>query len=137
VDRDIFDQAVHMYIVYRLDWHDRLVRLENARSPVLTVGSFGEFKTQSPVLFFDLCRVVGHVVRVVSCRAVRVMSCCVCVSPDGQPLQVLNDDGLVANVLHQYDRYAELVQTFDTRLRFLERQSFNFHVPLTAVQVRS
>lgn len=101
VDRDIFDQAVHMYIVYRLDWHDRLVRLENARSPVLTVGSFGEFKTQSP------------------------------------PLQVLNDDGLVANVLHQYDRYAELVQTFDTRLRFLERQSFNFHVPLTAVQVRS
>ncbi|ELR22109.1 uncharacterized protein ACA1_159050 [Acanthamoeba castellanii str. Neff] len=98
VDRDIFDQAVHMYIVYRLDWHDRLVRLENARSPVLTVGSFGEFKTQSPVL---------------------------------------NDDGLVANVLHQYDRYTELVQTFDTRLRFLERQSFNFHVPLTAVQVRS
>jgi hypothetical protein len=55
---------------------------------------------------------------------------------DGQPLQVLNDDGLVANVLHQYDRYPELVQTFDTRLRFLERQSFNFHVPLTSVQVR-
>lgn len=49
---------------------------------------------------------------------------------------MLNDDGLVANVLHQYDRYPELVQTFDTRLRFLERQSFNFHVPLTSIQVR-
>jgi hypothetical protein len=48
-DRDIFDQAVHMYIVYKLDWGGKLVRLENAKSPVITLAAFGEFKKQSPV----------------------------------------------------------------------------------------
>jgi hypothetical protein len=51
VDRDIFDQAVHMYIVYKLDWGDKLVRLENAKSPVITVAVFGEFKRKSPVRY--------------------------------------------------------------------------------------
>jgi hypothetical protein len=79
VDRDIFDQAVHMYIVYRLDWHDRLVRLDNAHSPVLTVGSFGEFKTQPAVLFSDLsvCRVVCVCGCACACAVVRVVCCAV------------------------------------------------------------
>lgn len=92
MDRDIFDQAVHMYIVYRLDWHDRLVRLDNAHSPVLTVGSFGEFKTQPAVRFLDLSLsvcvscVVLCACRVVSCRVlcsvrvVRVVLCVLCLT---------------------------------------------------------
>jgi hypothetical protein len=100
VDRDIFDQAVHMYIVYKLDWGDKLVRLENAKSPVITLAAFGEFKKQSP------------------------------------PLQILNDDGVVANVVHQYDRYDDVANTFHARNRFLERQSFLFNVSLTSIKVR-
>jgi hypothetical protein len=53
-----------------------------------------------------------------------------------QPLQVLNDDGVVANVVHQYDRYDDVANTFHARNRFLERQSFLFNVSLTSIKVR-
>jgi hypothetical protein len=49
VDRDIYDQPVHMYTIYKLDWGDKLVRLENAKSPVITLAAFSSFRRQSPV----------------------------------------------------------------------------------------
>jgi hypothetical protein len=49
VDRDISDLAIHNFIIYQLDWDSRLAFLDHNNSPVLTMGSFGEFKSQTPV----------------------------------------------------------------------------------------
>lgn len=48
-DQHIYDQAIHNYILYRLDWNGRLEFLENDHSPVLTLSSFGEFKFRETV----------------------------------------------------------------------------------------
>jgi hypothetical protein len=51
-----------------------------------------------------------------------------------QPLQILNNDGVVVNMVHQYDRYHDVRDTFNERYLFLERQSFLRNVSLTSIK---
>jgi hypothetical protein len=43
----IFDQGVHNYILYKATWEDKekIIFLQNAKSPVITLAAFGEYKT--------------------------------------------------------------------------------------------
>jgi hypothetical protein len=52
-----------------------------------------------------------------------------------QPLQILNNDGVVANVVHQYNRYGDVKDTFDKRNRYLDEQSFLFNATLTSIEL--
>jgi hypothetical protein len=42
----------------------------------------------------------------------------------------------VANVVHQYDRYDDVRDTFQARICFLDDQSFLFNVSLTSIDVQ-